>query len=426
MNYNSSLITKYLNTYAEPDIQALDLFSLQAFDSVLVIPVYDEPLDQLLNIVEQVQQQSTLLIYVFNAPDVERLDKAIYHDNKEAQERTVSALQDLLKETKAEIEDGYYQAQIGSNSSLVILDYCREGNKLPAKQGVGLARKLGVDLALKAVAQQFLKTGKELNWLHSSDADVFFPKGYFDISPPAKNTSAAVYAFQHEAEPGFATALALYEHSLRYYVEQLSKAGSPYAFHTIGSLIAVCPTAYAMVRGFPKRSAGEDFYLLNKLAKVGKVASLARPIVTLAGRPSHRVPFGTGPALKKINSLGNPEATYTFYHPSCFKVLKVLLDIISYSGQSFASTELLFDEIRDKMSLEESDAVIQALLTLNIDKQFKHLSQKREHSAFVEGFHIWFDAFVTLRFIHELRDSIYPNVLLEALPELDAPVINGV
>ena len=45
-------------------------------------------------------------------------------------------------------------------------------------------------------------------------------------------------------------------------------ARSPYAFHTIGSTMAVSANHYAKVRGFPKREAGEDFYLLNKLAKV--------------------------------------------------------------------------------------------------------------------------------------------------------------
>ena len=66
----------------------------------------------------------------------------------------------------------------------------------------------------------------------------------------------------------------LYEYSLRYYVAGLTYAQSPYAFHTIGSTMAVNAEHYASVRGFPRREAGEDFYLLNKLAKVGSVHTL--------------------------------------------------------------------------------------------------------------------------------------------------------
>ncbi len=68
----------------------------------------------------------------------------------------------------------------------------------------------------------------------------------------------------------------LYELSLRYYVAGMKFARSPYAFHTIGSSMAVSPVHYARVRGFPKREAGEDFYLLNKLAKLGSVLELDR------------------------------------------------------------------------------------------------------------------------------------------------------
>ena len=202
----------------------------------------------------------------------------------------------------------------------------------------------------------------------------------------------------------------LYDYSLRYYVDQLAEAVSPYAFHTIGSLIVVRPSAYAAVRGIPKRSAAEDFYFLNKLAKVGAVHSLAEPVLKVAGRPSQRVPFGTGPAISKIQNMEKPIDEYRFYHPKCFIALKQLLSIIAEAGQTFASAELLFRQIRDRMSQDESAAVIDALLSMKIEKQFAHLAQKNDHASFERAFHTWFDAFVTLRFIHLLRDSIYPTV----------------
>ncbi|WP_231877294.1 hypothetical protein, partial [Oleiphilus sp. HI0043] len=83
---------------------------------------------------------------------------------------------------------------------------------------------------------------------------------------------------------------------------------------------------------------------------------------------------------------------------------------------------LLFEAIKDTMSDVDSAAVIQALCNLKIEKQFKHLSQKRDSISFQRAFHIWFDAFVTLRFIHEVRDSHYPNVSFNELPELSSEI----
>jgi hypothetical protein len=416
MKYNNASISKYLNTYAEPDIRALDFSLNSSFDSVLVIPVYDEPVEQLHSIINHFQEQSALLIFVFNSPNVDGLDRSLFRENKAAQQRTVDVFDELIAHYSTKSHEGYFQADINQQLTVFFLDYCREDKRLPAKQGVGLARKLGMDLGLRAIHQQYLENGNVVAWLHSSDADVCFPEGYFDISVSDSSVSALVYPFKHEAESGFEKAMALYDYSLRYYVEQLKQAGSPYAFHTIGSLIAVRPDAYALVRGFPKRSAGEDFYLLNKLAKVGSVHSIEMPIVHLAGRPSHRVPFGTGPALVKIAHLNEPEKDYTFYHPRCFKLLGILLEIISRSEKSFSSAELLFKEIKDRMSEEEGTVVIDVLRRLNIERQFKHFSQLRDKERFKKAFHIWFDAFVTLRFIHELRDCRYPNVAMNELP----------
>ena len=70
----------------------------------------------------------------------------------------------------------------------------------------------------------------------------------------------------------------------------------------MGSCLAVRPEAYAAVRGFPRKNAAEDFYVLDKLAKVGTIARLAGTPLLLEGRLSDRVPFGTGKALSDLVS----------------------------------------------------------------------------------------------------------------------------
>ncbi len=117
-------------------------------------------------------------------------------------------------------------------------------------------------------------------------------------------------------------ATALYELRLHHYVRGLEYAGSPYAFHTLGSCLAVSFEGYAQVRGFPKRSGGEDFHLLNKLAKTGPVIRLAGDCIELASRHSQRAPFGTGAAVARISNAGMPLTLPLFYHPACFAALR--------------------------------------------------------------------------------------------------------
>ena len=58
---------------------------------------------------------------------------------------------------------------------LLIIDRTQTGLVLPDDQGVGLARKIGADVALAVWAGG----GIESPWIHCSDADVVFPADYF-------------------------------------------------------------------------------------------------------------------------------------------------------------------------------------------------------------------------------------------------------
>jgi hypothetical protein len=408
-------IKKYLSTYAEPALQALSVVQASGFESVLVLPIFDESIENLNRFLAFNDPKKTVMIWVFNSPD--NAQKVEQQRTFEAMNHFVDTLSAQTLDQSTDCSSGVYFAQVSETLGLYILDRCSAGQAIPAKQGVGLARKLGMDFGLKLIAQQRENGGEPVAWLHSSDADVVLPQDYFNVPAPENATSAIIYPFEHHAEKDYEQSMALYDLSLRYYVDQLKWAGSPYAFHTIGSLIAVTPLAYAQVRGMPKRSGAEDFYLLNKLAKVGRVLSLECPIINISGRPSHRVPFGTGPALVKLQEMADPLLTYTFYHPEIFSTLKQLLVIVSEAEQPIASAEVLFHQLRDKMPSESAEYVISALRVLKVEKQFEHLSQKNTQAQFVQDFHIWFDAFITLRFIHVMRDQAYPSVNLATLTQ---------
>ena len=73
-----------------------------------------------------------------------------------------------------------------------------------------------------------------------------------------------------------------YELFLRHYVLGLKLAGSPYAFHTVGSAMACTADAYVRRGGMNTRAAGEDFYFLQHLS---------RTVGSRPGPGDHRLPF---------------------------------------------------------------------------------------------------------------------------------------
>jgi len=304
---------------------------------------------------------------------------------------------------------------------ILLVDRFSEGRKLPARGGVGHARKSGADLAANLIHRKRILSP----WIHCTDADVRLPETYFsccnalpDPDPsqhPGSDYAALVYPYHHCDIGGTAAAgdvllaTALYELSLRYYVAGLKFAGSPYAFNTIGSTMAVRASDYAKVRGFPKREAGEDFYLLNKLAKVGPVLELDQSpdceAVQIAARRSDRVPFGTGAAVNTITGLADPEQQFLYYNPAVFELLQEWLQ--SWPAIWHARSTDLAGCRPELLSGLKKMRIAGAL-----DHAFR---QSKDLDQFTRQMHTWFDAFRTLKLIHILRDDGLPSVSFSQL-----------
>ena len=337
-----------------------------------------------------------------------------------------------------------------SSRDVLLVDRFSDGRKFPAKGGVGQARKIGADLAAYLIHRRRVRSP----WIHCTDADVRLPHRYFTCSTAlsdttAQDTAALVYPFRHSIAADqtgdeisnihrhkIIQVTELYEYSLRYYVAGLSFARSPYAFHTIGSTIAVNAAHYAKVRGFPRRQAGEDFYLLNKLAKVGSVMQLRSETdcepIDIAARLSDRVPFGTGAAVGKIMELKDPGREFLFYHPTVFYLLRSWLGSLSTFWQSRSSdigAILSQRPVTDQpgsfsnhppMDLQ---ALIGGLEESRATEALQHACrQSSDANQFKRQMHTWFDAFRTLKLIHHLRDHHLPSISFEALvtePNLD-------
>ena len=285
---------------------------------------------------------------------------------------------------------------------------------IPAAQGVGLARKTGCDIALKWMSEGAISG----EWIHSTDADALLPQDYFQqLDSSNQHAVAAVYPFRHipGADQKCNEATALYELRLHHYVLGLEHADSPYAYHTLGSCLAVKAGAYAQVRGFPKRAGGEDFYLLNKLAKLGPVEKLTGRCIELQSRKSRRVPFGTGPAVEKIAGSEQPAELALFYHPLCFAALRALLTVVP--DLQHTDTEDLCGLLGQR-GLEQSlaRACSDVIEAMGLDAALTHCRrQGKSPEQFLRQFHQWFDGFRSLKFIHGVRDSGWP---LQSLPQL--------
>lgn len=398
---------KYLANYAEPysrEISNTLINSCQEYQHCVVIPCYNESTAFIRRLRTcAFTQPSSLAIIVLNQPEgreqITRLNaRVICYLNEHFSAKIKHDSFTLFTTLNPHLAD------------ILLIDCCIPG--LPPKQGVGLARKIGADVATQLFAQGKITS----HWLHSTDADATLPEDYFEL--PNINAVAATYSFKHQflKEQKSATEMTLekasffYEQRLHYYQQGLEFAGSAYAFHTIGSALTFTFEAYCQVRGFPRRAAGEDFYLLNKLAKLGPVIPLQQQII-LQPRASTRVPFGTGPATQLL--INNTERLD--YSPMVFVELKHTLTQLPIIGMHLIDT--------NKVSYNElSLHSINALNSLGAESLWQHIvKQRMHHTQALQAIEEWFDGFRTLKFIHQLTNQYFPKIPVEQIAEAPHP-----
>lgn len=347
----------YLARYAEPEARRVRP-PPRTYRHVLSIPAYDETHDFLQRVLPR-GTADVLVIVVANVPDQVSPGETAFARTRE-----------LL-----DLAGGIDRAR---NVDVEIVD--RVNTPIPRRAGVGLARKIGADIALRLIVQRRV----EVPVIYTTDADAALPPGYFEAA--GGQAAGWVYPFIHSSrDEDLARRALMYELSLRYYVNRLEYAGSPYAFHTVGSCLAIDAVSYAKVRGFPRRNAAEDFYLLNKLAKVGWIRRLKSPVIEIEARISTRVPFGTGPALARVPR--DPTA------------------MPGYARASFEALRMFHDGVVEGT---EPDRPVPRLLDA-IGYQ-----PKRDARAI----HTWFDAFRTLKFVHAAREEFPDSPLLATLGTL--------
>lgn len=281
---------------------------------------------------------------------------------------------------------------------------------LPAKHaGVGLARKIGMDEA----CWRFEKAGNGRGIIACFDADSRCDEDYLIqlyrhfVDHPSC-LACSIY-YEHplhgpEFEPKVYEAIAAYELHLRYYIQAQRYAGFPWAYHTIGSAMAVRCDAYQQQGGMNRRKAGEDFYFLHKFSEIDGLLELNTTRVLPSPRPSDRVPFGTGKAVGNILQYDTP---YKSYSLQSFMDLKVLLNTV--------------DQFFEVDRWNEVKHTLPVCIQVFCEEQdfSSHLQAMRAHVAslpsFRKRFFRWFNAFLLMKYVHFARDRFYPDQPVEQM-----------
>ena len=412
-------VRKYLGKYG-CERWKLEIKPELKFDCVIVIPAiaeYKNIITLLNSLLENKfdKDHKVALIFVINS--IVSSSKVVKAENQE----TIELLREILNDNSS-----YHPIVKKINSkdlTIGLIDASSEGNEMPEKTGgVGLARKIGMDLALTVF--NYSKPGKKI--IICLDADCVVEKNYIGEIINSFNDgdiNAAIINYEHPFPQNEESlkAIICYEIFLRYYELGLKYAGSDYYFQAIGSTIACDHETYIKVEGMNKRKAAEDFYFLEKLIKNYEMKRIKSTKVFPAGRPSWRVPFGTGQRINRF--LEKSQDEYLLYDPESFLILKNWLELFN-SKNSFPAKDYL------QKAKEIHPELFNFLSIQNFGKDWNKIllnskDEKHLHSQKIK----WFDGFRTFKFIHHLKDTALPMInMFDALDiflkRLNLPPIN--
>lgn len=409
MSSYPELVETYLKRQSS-NPRELEWIEKRGISSIIVVPAIAE-FENLVTLLTSLINNkpdyfsSTLVIFVINNKPTDS------EEIKESNKKSLKLIRSIIQQK--ETANPLVQSVMDSGLSIALIDASSKGKELSKKEsGVGLARKTGLDLALTAFDYSINKKNLMI-WL---DADCKVDPNYLNTVVNEfnnKNLFAATINFSHDISGTneLTEAIIPYEIFIRYYVLGLKYAESPYAFHTIGSTIAIDHYAYIKAGGMNKKKAGEDFYFLQKVAKNYEINKITSTLVLPSSRHSWRVPFGTGKSVTRF--LSNTKNEYLLNNPIVFDVLKEWL--ILFNDKNKKATKYLLGEA-EKINLELKVFLIQRKFPelwdriLNNSKHSKQLQYQKQN---------WFDGFKTFKLIHHLRDTSYPEInMFDAVDQL--------
>lgn len=381
MNFASRYIKRNINYPA-----LISGPSAESLGMVVVIPCYDEP--EILTTIHslaacQPPVQAIEVLVVVNQSEVSPSEV----ERQNAQ--TIQALEDW----KMKNQQAFF------NLNVLVPPSFRKKHA-----GAGLARKTGMDEAVR----RFAALDKPGGVLISLDADTTVGPNYFvEIEKHFQQSEKEVGAtirFQHRVDEltdeAHRQGMELYETYLHYYKQAMAFTGFPQAIYTVGSAFAVRADAYVKQGGMNRKQAGEDFYFLHKLAQLGPIGEINGTCVFPSARISHRVPFGTGPALRKW--MEGDESLKLTYNFQAFQHLKQLFDRLP---EIYRSSDPELPALLGQLPLP----VVSFLKADDFESSLQGIrSNASRPESFQKRFYGYFNAFKILKFLNFVHPSFYP------------------
>ena len=361
----------YLERYAWPEHIFPDYDTSNPLEVVVVIPAYNETslIRALKSLDSCTHNEHTLVIVIINESENERTSISTTNDK---------ALEEIYQTT--------FDIPILVKKLV-----------LPEKKaGVGLARKIGMDEAVKIFEGQ----GTD-GVIVCFDADCTCELNYLqEIKAFYQDHSMNVglVHYEHDLRGENYDAIVNYELYLRYYVNALRWAGFPFALQTLGSCITVRSKAYQKQGGMNTRKAGEDFYFIHKMTPLGGIGEINGTFISPSDRVSDRVPFGTGHAVQKF--LDQTTEGYEVYNPMIFVELKQFIKLSKDLYLCDSSKEIGY-----------SAKCIHFMESEGFENEFIKIKEhSANHTGFEKRFYQWFDGFRVLKFVHFMRDHYFQNI----------------
>lgn len=270
--------------------------------------------------------------------------------------------------------------------------------------GVGLARKTGMDEALR----RFDLINNPDGLIVSLDADCTVDKNYFtklySDFYKRKERKACSIKFEHplhgnEFPADVYAYIIMYELHMRYFYQAVQFTGYPFAFHTIGSAMAFRASSYLKAGGMSRKEAGEDFYFIQKLIPMGGYFALNSTTVHPSPRTSDRVPFGTGAVVSKL--IDSSAGYLPTYNPEAFRELRKLFSSVMQSSDADGTgTEAFYKTL---------PAGIRSYISYS--EWHEKLAEIRDNTStkdsFVKRFYAWFNMFRIVKYLNHVHSGIF-------------------
>ena len=295
--------------------------------------------------------------------------------------------------------------------TVVLIDRALPGHFLPEGQGVGLARKIGNDLALALHAEGRIASP----WIHNTDADTLLANDYFDQTEPIAEdgNAAALYFFEHRFGDGREPRPRRRGSTRSRCATTRSASRGPARRTPTRRWAAASPSARKRTRRFADfRARTRPRTSTSSTSSPRSARSRAWRARRCCSRGASRTASPSARARRSRTSLAKKKALSGFklYHPAVFGHLAAWLRVLDAVAESGGRMEAALDELPRGNPFFKTEALLASLEKMEaIEAMREAIGRSGGDAATMRRhFHTWFDAFRTLKLVHALRDGGLP------------------